>query len=387
MKDRILLNRNFQIIFQLKVWIQEWLIPTLLRRRIFWAAFMASLLAVFYWGMIASDKYVSEAHIIIQETNLSGGSGVDFGMLLGGGGGGRTDQLLLRDYLYSVDMLKMLDSKLDLRAHYSDWHRDPISRMWFKDTPFEKFYSHHLSQVSVEYDDYAGVLIIKSEAYDPATAHAITKMMLEEGERHMNDMAHHLAQDQVAFLEKDVQEVNVRVIQARKALLDFQNKKGMVSPQGTAENIAAIINRLEEQLSELQTRRIALLGYLMPNSPNIVEINQQMDAVEKQIKVEQAKLISPREKVLNSTVEEYQRLQANADFTQEVYKTALAALEKGRVESARTLKKITLLQAPTKPEYPLEPRRIYNSVVFILITLMLAGIVHLLAAIIRDHKD
>jgi capsular polysaccharide transport system permease protein len=45
------------------------------------------------------------------------------------------------------------------------------------------------------------------------------------------------------------------------------------------------------------------------------------------------------------------------------------------------------LQSPSMPDYPLEPRRIYNIVAFTLAALLLAGIVHLLAAIIRDHRD
>jgi len=364
-----------------------WLIPALQRRRTFGVAFIASMLAAFYWGLIASDRYVSEAHIIIQKTDLGSSQGFDIGGLLGSGGSNHADQLLLRDHLLSVDTLKQLDAKLNLRAHYSDWHRDPLSRMWFEDAPVETFYRYYLSRVSVAYDDYAGVLVVKAQAYDPKMAQAITAALLEEGERHMNGMAHSLAQDQVTFLENQVNEMNARLIQARQAVLDYQNKKGTISPQGLAENLVAIINSLEGQRTELQTRRAALLAYLVPNSPNIVEIDQQIAAVEKQIKQEKAKLSSRGSKALNSTVEEYQRLQMNADFAQEVYKTALTALERGRIEASRTLKKVTMLQVPTEPQYPVEPRRLYNTLVFILVTLLLAGIVHLLAAIIRDHKD
>lgn len=387
MMQRVLQSRYAQAVSKLAGWAQGWLMPALLRRRTFGAALGASLLAAFYWGLVASDRYVSETHVIIQKTDLTGGHSTDFSSLLGNAGGNHADQLLLRDHLLSVDMLQKLDAKLNLRAHYSDWHRDPLSHMWFENTPLERFHSHYLTRVSVEYDDYAGVLVIKAQAYDPKMAKEIATTLVEEGERHMNDMAHSLAQNQVAFLEKQVGEMGVRLIQARQAVLSFQNKKGMLSPQSTAENRAAIIGRLEAQLTDLQTRRAALLGYLMPNSPNVVELNQQISALEKQIDQEQARLVSPSGKMLNSTVEEYQRLQMNAEFAQDVYKTALTALEQGRIEASRTLKKVSLLQAPIEPQYPLEPRRIYNIVVFILVTLLLAGIVHLLAAIIRDHKD
>ena len=351
-------------------------------------AIIVSLLAAVYWLVIASDRYVSDAHIIIERTDLAGGQSMDFSSLLGGSiSGSRADQLLLRDHLLSVDMLKKIDSALNLRAHYSDKHRDPLSRMWFQNTPIEKFYLYYLSRVNIEFDDYAGVLIIKAQAYDPKTAHTITTQLVQEGERFMNETAHNLAQEQVAFLEKQVAEMNVRVMQARQAVLNYQNKQGLVSPQATTENIAGIIAKLEADRTGLETQLSANLAYLVPNHPSIVQINQQIEAVKKQILQEQTKLASTKGNTLNSAVEEFQRLEMEAAFTQDVYKTALVALEKGRIEATRTIKKVSVPQKPTLPEYPVEPRRLYNTLVFFLIAMLLAGVAHLLTAIVRDHKD
>lgn len=369
-------------------WVRHEMAPAIFRRRIIGAAVIASLLAALYWVVIASDRYVSESHVIIQRTDLAAGQTVDFSTLVAGvGGGSRADQLLLRDHLLSVDMLKKLDAGLKLREHYSDSSRDPLSRMWFEDASIESFHRHYLSRVSVEYDDYAGVLMIKAQAYEPRMAHAIATMLVQEGEQFMNQMAHSLAQAQVGYLEQQVVQMNGRAMRARRALLDYQNSKGMVSPQASAESIAAIVARLEGQRTDLQTQRNSLLTYLVPDHPNVVMLNQQIAAVEKQISQEQARLAAPTGKTLNRAVEEFQRLEMDAAFAQDIYKTALVALEKGRVEATRTIKKVSALQAPTLPEYPMEPRRYYNTLVFLLVALLLAGVVHLLATIVRDHTD
>ena len=358
------------------------------RRRTLALALLACLLISLYWGMIASDRYVSEARIIIQRTDLAGSQDMDFSSLLSGGSGAnRADQLLLRDHLLSVDMLKKLDAKLDLRAHYSNSSHDLLSRMWSAGTPQERFHRYYLSRVSVEFDDYAGVLVIKAKGYDPETAHAIAAMLVEEGERTMNLAAHQLAREQVSFIEKQVTVLADRFQEARRQVLAYQNTKGLVSPQATAENLASVISRLEAQRTDLQARRTALLAYLAPQAPGIVEIEAQLAAVDKQIAQEQARLTAPKGNTLNSTVEEYQRLEMAATFAQDIYKTALVALERSRVEATRTIKKVTVLQQATLPEYPLQPARLYNIVLSILVTLLAAGIVHLLAVIIRDHKD
>lgn len=367
-------------------WLHEEMAPALLRRRIIGAAVIISLLAAVYWLVIASDRYVSEAHVIIQRTNLAGNQSMDFTSLFGGGSS-RADQLLLRDHLLSVDMLTKLNAALNLRGHYSDWHRDPLSRMWFQDASMEWFHRHYLSRMTVDFDDYSGVLMIKAQGYTPKTAHAITTLLVQEGELFMNEMAHSLAQDQVAFLEKQVTLMNKQAMEARQAVLTYQNQKGLVSPQATAENIGSIVARLEAQRTELETQRSASQAYLVPNHPSIIQLNQQIIAVENQIALEQAKLASPNGTTLNRTVEEFQRLEMEAAFAQDLYKTALAALEKGRMEATRTIKKVSIVQAPTLPEYPLEPQRFYNTLVFILVAMLLAGVAHLLTAIVRDHKD
>jgi capsular polysaccharide transport system permease protein len=389
MIDHIKQSRIAQLSKRTVDWLQETMAPALLRRRIIGLAVIASLLAAVYWLLIASDRYVSEAHVIVQRTDLGGGMAMDFSTLLGAAANSnRPDQLLLRDHLLSVDMLRKLDKALNLRAHYSNWRRDPLSRMWFEDRSMEWFHRHYRSRVSVEFDDYSSVLFIKAQGYDPETAHAITAMLVQEGERFMNQMAHSLAKDQVSFLEQQVTLMNERAIKTRQAMVDYQNKKGLASPLATAASISAIVGQLESQRAELETRRSALRAYLVSDHPSIVQLDQQVAAVENQLALEQARIAAPSGKAtLNRTVVEYQRLEMEAQFAQDVYRTALVALEKGRVEATRNIKKVSVLQAPTQPEYPLEPRRFYNTLVFMLVALLLAGVVHLLAAIVRDHKD
>jgi capsular polysaccharide transport system permease protein len=373
---------------RLQEWSREWLKPAIVRRRITQGVAVASLAAIAYWGIIASDRFVSEAHVIVQRTDVASGQSFDFSSILSGAGGNsRADQLLLRDYLLSLEMLNKLDAKLDLRSHYSSWGNDPISGMWFKNIDQERFHQYFLSRVSVEFDDYAGVLVIKAQAYDPETAQAIAATMVEEGERTMNELAHRLAQEQVNFVEKQLAVSAGKLQEARREVLAYQNQKGMVSPQSTATSLAATIDRLEMQRTELQARRNTLLGYLASKAPSVVELDMQIKGIEQQIEKERVRLAAPGGKTLNATVEEYQRLEMEAQFAQDVYKTALVSLETSRVEATRTLKKVSVLQHPTLPQYPMEPRRIYNMTVFILVTLLLAGVTHLLAAVIRDHKD
>ncbi|SEF11784.1 capsular polysaccharide transport system permease protein [Burkholderia sp. WP9] len=347
-----------------------------------------AILSIPYWLVVASDRYVSQATVIIQRTDQVNGASVMLpAMVSAAGGANGADQLLLREYLLSEDMLGELDAALDLRSHYSDRHRDPISRMWFKNAPMEWFYQYWLSRIDVEYDDYSGVLRIRAQAYDPKIAQAIVNLMVQKGEAHMNEIGHKLAQSQVDFLSKQVTFAHDRFLETTQRLIAFQNDKGLAAPQATAESINTLIDKLETQKTDVQTQLASLPPNLSPTQPTVAMLRKNLNALVQQIAQKRAELASPNRRTLNYTVDEFQRLQLQVTFAQDLYKTALSALEQGRMDAARTLKIVSALQTPTKPDYPQEPARSYNAFVTLLMALALIGVVKLLESIILDHVD
>jgi capsular polysaccharide transport system permease protein len=212
-------------------------------------------------------------------------------------------------------------------------------------------------------------------------------MLVQEGERYMNQIGHELAEVQVMFLTDQVHLAQQRFLQANQALLAFQNRKGLASPQSTAESINEIVAQLEGKRTQLQTQLASLPSSLDSDHPNITMLKQSLAAVNRQIDQEKAKLAAPTGKTLNFTVEEFHRLEMEVTFTGDIYKTALVGLEKGRMDATRMLEKVSVLQAPTLPEYPMEPERVYNTVVTLLFALLLAGILKLLESIVLDHVD
>ncbi len=347
----------------------------------------ATLFCILYL-IFSSDRYVSEATILIQNTEQITTQSIDIPTLLSGmSGPNKTDQLLLSEYLLSMDMLKKLDTALKLREHYSNNKWDFASRMWLGKYYLEWFYSYYLSRVSITYDEISGVLRIQAQAYNPDTAYKIAQLLVENGEKFMNKMSHDLAKVQVEFLDKQVIQAQNNVLQASKNLINFQNQKGLVSPKATIESIHLIITKLEEQRTDLQTQLASLPHNLAINHPTKKSLKQSLLAIEHQIEQEKLKLASTYGNTLNYLMEEEQLLNLDLKFKQDIYKTTLISLEKGKMDAARTLKKVSILQLPTLPEYPLQPKRIYGIIVTIFISLIIFGITNLLKNIILDHID
>ncbi|MGO4326118.1 chain-length determining protein [Cupriavidus sp. 2TAF22] len=350
-------------------------------------AIAASILAIVYWGVVAADRYVSEAKVVVERSDAVGATTTDFYASLLGANAPPRDLLLLREYLLSVDMLNKLDATLALKGHYSDPRRDALSRLWPADASLERFHDYYLGRVSVEYDDYSRTLVVRAQAFTPAMAQAVTRALVEEGERFINDLTHRVAEEQVVYIERQARTQGERMKADRQALLAYQNANGIVSPRGDVESLSGVVAAAESELADLRVKRAALKDVYTPQSPAIQQLDAQIVAVQAQIGAQRARMTSSSGKALNRVAEQQERLQAAAGFSEDLYKTALSVLEKARMESTRKLKNVAVVQNPTLPEYPLQPRRLYNIVVFVLGALMLAGVLQLLGAIIRDHRD
>lgn len=343
------------------------------------------IVAFFYWMLLASDRYVSEANIVLKSPEISPAS-LNFSSLLSGTSGAG-DLLLLRDYMLSVDMLNVLEERLQVRQHYADTAIDRWSRLSRVDAPIEKFHNYMLRRIDVHFDDYANVLRLRVQAYSPDMAQRIAETLLREGELHMNRMGQRLAEEQVAFIEGQVEVLESRLYSAREALLDFQNTHGLVSPTGSVESIMMIVAQLEAQKALLEAQRKAGSSFQSANSPEMLRLDSQIQALNTQIQQERRKMATADGDALNRVSAEFETLSLQAQFALELYSNSLLMLETTRVEAARKLKQVSVLQHPTMPQYSVEPRRGYNFVVVCFFAILLAGIAQLTRAIIRDHLD
>jgi capsular polysaccharide transport system permease protein len=130
-----------------------------------------------------------------------------------------------------------------------------------------------------------------------------------------------------------------------------------------------------------------LSQYQSSRSPDIIKLTNEIKVLESQINKEKMQLTDVQGKALNKVTADYQALLLKAQFAQEMYANALATLEATRVEAARKLKQVSVLQSASVPEYPIEPNRLYNITVTIILVTLISIILSLFMTIVRDHKD
>lgn len=358
---------------------------SVLRRNPIWTLILLAIIgAALYWSFIATDRYLSRANVVLLSAQISQ-SGAGLSAILSGQT--NNDLLILRDYMRSTDMLARLDAELDLRAHYANSSIDWLSRLSSPDVPTEVLHQYLLDFLSIELDEYAQVLRISAQAFDARTAQRIVALLIEGGEAHMNAMGHRLAEEQVLFIEQQVEAARQRMVDDNRRLLDYQNTHGLVSPPETVASLSSVVAGLEGELANLQARKAALSLSQSARSPEMLRVQSDIKGTQEQIKHERARLARASGDALNQLSSEYELLSMQVKFSSELYSTALSALENTRVEAARALKQVSILQTPTLPEYSNRPRRLHNIIVFALLAALAGFVVQLLLAIIRDHKD
>ncbi|WP_442322842.1 chain-length determining protein [Cernens ardua] len=294
--------------------------------------------------------------------------------------------LMLQDYMTSIDMLEYLVKHGDFREEYSR-HGDFFGRLRDKNTPLDQLYSYFKRRVTAAIDPTAGVLRITVQAYTPQEAHKVAELMIKAGNEQLNRMNQRLASEQATFMEAQVQKLGNEYDAAQSKLVQYQNQHGLAAPSEALDSVNRIISGLQKQLASAEAQRSSLLTYQSPQASQIVMLDGQIRALEKEIQNQENKAARVSGGALNIVTSDYQTLQLHAQFARQSYSDALAALQNTQIQATRQLNLISTIQTPTFPDYPQDPRRIYNITVFTVMTIFAGLILNMLILIVRDHRD
>jgi len=354
----------------------------------FWIIAVPMVLAILYYAVLAADRFVSEAKITVRQSGDSGTADVSglALMMAGVNTASREETLYLRDYIHSLDMLKHLDAKYNLRQAYAGAGLDPIYRL-YSGSSQEWFHWYYRNRVEVVFDDLTSLLTVRVEGFEPEFARLVNAEILAQSERFVNEISHRLAREQMAFAEGEMLKAKQRYQAAKSTVISFQNLHKVLDPVAQAQATATLSAQLESEVAHKEAELKTLTGYLQENAPQVVLMRSQIAALKAQLDKERGKVASQDGSRLNTLASEFQNLTLEAGFAEDAYKAALTAMETTRIEASRKLKSLVVVETPAKAEIALYPQRFYNLVTLLVALTLLYGIVRLVIATIQDHRD
>ena len=345
------------------------------------------ILTTLYFGLMASDRYVSEAKLTIRQSS-SGGGGTGImaiDALMGSSSGSREDSLHLREYILSLDMLKYLDQSIGLRASYEEGG-DFFSTLRSAASQ-EKYLEYYRKHVEVILDDATGILIVRTQGFNPAYALRMNEAILTQAEIFINEKSHKIAKEQLAFINTELERAQDELTKAKEAQLNFQNRNQMLDPIDQAKAMSGIVMQLEGEKTKFEAQLKQLQSYLSDSAPQLLALRSQVDAVSRQINEERAKLSGGSSSRLNDKAAQYALLEFQTQFALDKYKAALSAYEKMRLEATKKLKHLVTISNPYMQEDAEYPHRLYVIATTAFVLLVVFGLFQLLYATIQDHRE
>lgn len=342
-----------------------------------------------YYGMVASDVYISESRFVVRNPQRQSSSGL--GALLQSTGFSFTrsqdDTYSVHDFVESRDALKELDQTSNVRTALSASSVDWVNRfpgLSFDDS-FEAFYKHFQDYIKIEYDTVSSITTLYVRAYTAEDAHKFNDLLLQMSERLVNNLNTRSRQDLIEVAEKEVRVAEERNKSAAVTLSSFRNRQSVFDPERQAALQLQSVAKLQEELiaAEGQLMQLRLLS---PDNPQVVALRSRIEALRRSIGTETSKVAGAGGS-FTSKASEYERLLLEKTYADRQLASALAALDSARNEAQRKQLYLERLVQPSLPDKAMEPRRLRSVGMVFVLGMILWGVVSLVVASVREHTE
>jgi capsular polysaccharide transport system permease protein len=370
----------------------EWAYQWCLRHRLFvLITLVPTLLSLVYFSFVASDVYVSDSSFIIRSPQEQSGSDALGGLLRSVGfARAQDDAYTVEEYLQSRDALHTLDADpaLRIRRAFSSPSVDRISRfggLTF-DTSFEALYLYSQNKITATLDQSSSIIELETRAFSADDAWRMDEVLLDQADVLVNKLNEQARQDMIRFDLEAVERDQKAVMQAEVALGEYRNRRRVLEPEKEAVPSFDLISKLQGELIQALTDEFKL-ELVAHENPAVEVAKQRVTLLRKAIEDERSRVAGAGAESLAGKTVEYQRLLVEREAADKMLGQALGALEQARNQELKKQLYLERIAEPSRPDYPLEPHRVRNIFVTLIISLMIWGIVALLAAGVREHAS
>ena len=338
-----------------------------------------------YYGVVASDVFVSETRYAIRTGEQAPATGL-LASMLGPAATTRAgdDASIVRDYILARDMLDELDRRLDLRGHYAAATVDPLSRLR-PDATEEEFLEYYREQVEVELETGTDITVLKVRAFDAHMAREIAGEILELSERLVNRMSERITDDTLRFARRELEQAETLVRHTNQAVSQFRNESRSIDPGEETSAVLSIITALEGQLAGAETELLETESVMHSDSVQVRTLQNRVAALTQQVERERARLASESGSALTRLIDGYAPLLLDQELAQHRYTSALASLEVARADAQRKQRYLIPFVKPALPDEAIEPERFVNTLIVFFAASLIYGIGALMLASVYDH--
>ena len=346
---------------------------------------LPTLLTGFYYGLAASDVFVSETRYAIRTGEQAPATGL-LASMLGPAATTRAgdDASVVRDYILARDMLDELDRRLDLRGHYTTASVDILSRLW-PDATEEEFLEYYRDKVEVEVETGTDITVLRVRAFEAEMARRVAGEIIELSERLVNRMSERITDDTLRFARRELTQAETLIRDANQAITRFRNESRSIDPGEETAAVLSIVTALESQLAGVKAELLETESIMHSDSVQVKTLQNRVAALTQQVESERGRLASEGGSDLTRLIDGYAPLLLEQELAQHRYSSALASLEVARADAQRKQRYLIPFVKPALPDEAIEPERIMNTLIVFFAASLIYGIGVLMLASIYDH--
>jgi capsular polysaccharide transport system permease protein len=370
--------------------------PTKLRRRkalegvnilFLLTVVIPTFLATLYFGFLASDVYVSQSQFVVRSPDKPATTGLGVLLKSVGFSNAGDEIFATRDYVQSRDALRALNRKNVVEVAYTRPGVSIFDRFnplgW--NGSFEDLYNYYSGKVGIEHDTTSSITTLSVKAFTPEDAFYFNKQLLEQAEGLVNRLNTRGQNDLVEYAQRETKEAEQAGLRASQALARYRDLRGVIDPERQATVQLQMVSKLQDELIGARTQLLQLRA-LAPENPQVPLLETRVASLTREIESELGR-VSGTQGSLSATAVRYQRLQLERDFADRRLTAALTSLQEARNEARRKQAYVERIVQPSLPDEAQHPRRLRGIFATFLMGLVAYGILTMLLAGIREHRD
>ncbi len=351
---------------------------------------MPLMAVVLYMWMVAVDQYSSATGFTVRQEEGGGASELLGGLAALTGSTASADSDILYEFIQSQALIQAVDTRLDLRGHYSAmWEKDPAFALR-PDASIEDLESYW--QRIVRISQSSGMIEVRVLAFDPKMAQDIAQAILEESQSMINALNNQAREDAMRYAREDLDQALIRLKAARETLTAFRTRTQIVDPEADIQGRMGVMNNLQQQLAEALIELDLLGETTNGGDPRLVQAQRRIEVIRDRISDERRTFVSDTTENgavgedYPSLIAEFEGLMVDREFAEGTYRASLAALDLARTKAARQSRYLATYVTPTLAQTSEFPQRFTIAGVVGLFLLLSWSVIVLVYYSIRDRS-
>jgi len=367
------------------LWVQK-------NRWFFLFVIVPVLLSCLYYGLIASDVYVSESRFVIKAPDQKHSQVSSLANLIQTTGlsSGQEQANEVLDFVRSRDALANLERKVDIRRRYGNGG-DVLSRFPSALTgdSFEYLYKYYANMVDADIDTQTGTAVVKVKAFTADDAFQINQALLGMSEDMVNRLNARRAAGiddgeppgdpaaarrgapvaraegaadpdgrGIAEAEHQVAIATERTRKVTAQLTAYRNQSALIDPGKQAVGVIEIANQMVAQRAALQAQ-LETMQRETPRNPAIPALANRVAALSGQIAQQNGQVVGGSSTIA-SKLGNYEGLLVEQKFANESLTAANAGLVQARAEAQKQQFYLERVVEPNRPDTALLPHRLLS---------------------------